>query len=322
MDSGLINAIRLDREGGGKRLSWQEVDEWSPEAGPLWVHLNFEAEDSVQWLRDRSGLDPLIAEALIADETRPRCTVVGDGILISFRGVNNNPGADPEDMVSIRLYCTEQRVISTRRRLLLTVKDLVDSFERMEGPSTSGELIAMLAERLVERMSGVIGELEDRIDELEEVVIEGNGSEVRDNILELRREIIKLRRYLAPQREALNQLHLVKFNWLSENDRLWIREASDKITRYVEELDSARDRAGIAFEELSNRQAEQMNARMYLLSMIAGLFLPLGFLTGLLGINVGGIPLAESHWGFLFVVLFLVVVVALQVVLLRRNKWL
>ena len=96
---------------------------------------------------------------------------------------------------------------------------------------------------------------------------------------------------------------------------------SDRITRYIEDLDSVKDRASVAYEELSSHLAEQMNARMYILSLIAGLFLPLGFLTGLLGINVGGIPLADSPWGFFEVVMFLTALVVVQVLIFRRKHW-
>ncbi len=320
-ENGLINAVLLDGKGGGKLLDWSGVRGWTADQGALWVHLDFTTEGAQQWLVKDSGFDPLVSEALIADETRPRCAPVADGLLISLRGVNSNPGADPEDMVSIRLFCTEQRVVSTRRRRLLTIQDLVEAFERGEGPCTTGELTAMLADRLIERMTGVITALDERIDELEEKIIEEAGQQTRGELLELRREVIMLRRYLAPQREAMNRLQMEKVAWLSEHDRLQVREAFDKITRYVEDLDSARDRAGVANEELTSRLAEQMNARMYVLSLIAGLFLPLGFLTGLLGINVGGIPLAESPWGFFEVVVFLLVLVLIQIVVFRRKKW-
>lgn len=145
--------------------------------------------------------------------------------------------------------------------------------------------------------------------------------ESRGNILELRREIIMLRRYIAPQRDAMNKLSAADVAWLNRKNRLQLRASSDTITRHVEDLDSARDRASVAYEELSSRLSEQMNSRMYVLSLVAGLFLPLGFLTGLLGINVGGIPLAENPSGFLEVVVFLVILIAIQVVVFRRKKW-
>jgi zinc transporter len=93
------------------------------------------------------------------------------------------------------------------------------------------------------------------------------------------------------------------------------------MTRFVEDLDSARERAAVAQEELLGRLSEQMDKRMYLLSLVAAIFLPLGFLTGLLGINVGGIPGAEYHWGFTLVTLMIVILVVVQVVLFRIKKW-
>jgi zinc transporter len=318
---GLINAFLLDGNGGGRQMGWDDIRQWIPSQGVLWVHLDFTDAEALQWLRDESGLNELVVDALTADETRPRITTVEDGMLVSLRGVNNNPGAEPEDMVSIRLFCTQNRVISTRRRKLMSITDLVNSLEQGEGPCNPGELITMLADRLVERMSVVISELDDRIDELEESMITGTGQEVRSSILELRGEIIKLRRYLSPQREALSRLYTQKTDLLGEHDKLEVREILDQITRYVEDLDSIRDRAGVAYEELSNRLAEQMNNRMYVLSLIAGLFLPLGFLTGLLGVNVGGIPLSDNHWGFLAVVFFMILMVVIQVVIFRRKNW-
>jgi zinc transporter len=170
-------------------------------------------------------------------------------------------------------------------------------------------------------MADVITDLDDRIDVLEEMVLSGAGRELQHDLLDLRREILKLRRYLSPQRDALSRLQGVNAAWLDGEDRMKIREAHDKVMRFMEDLDSAKDRASVTHEALSNQLAEQMNSRMYILSLVAGLFLPLGFLTGLLGINVGGIPLADDPQGFLEIVLILVIVVVIQVVIFMRKKW-
>ena len=74
-------------------------------------------------------------------------------------------------------------------------------------------------------------------------------------------------------------------------------------------------------EELNSRLAEQMNKRMYVLGVVAGVFLPLGLLTGLLGINVGGIPGTESPMAFALVCAFLGLIAVGQVWLFRRMKW-
>jgi zinc transporter len=109
---------------------------------------------------------------------------------------------------------------------------------------------------------------------------------------------------------------------LNEASRVHVRELTERTSRFVEDIDSARDRAAITQEELNNRLSEQMNKAMYLLSIVAAIFLPLGLITGLLGINVGGIPGAENKLSFLIVPVFLVVLAVILVGLFKRVKWL
>ena len=74
-------------------------------------------------------------------------------------------------------------------------------------------------------------------------------------------------------------------------------------------------------EELLSQLSEQLNQRTYVLSVVAAIFLPLGFLTGLLGINVGGIPGAESPYGFVVFTLLLLVIVGIQLWYFIRKRW-
>ena len=125
---------------------------------------------------------------------------------------------------------------------------------------------------------------------------------------------------LSPPREH-ERVQTERASWLSKPHPSSLREISDRVTRYVEDLDSARDRAAVAQDELNSRLSEQMNKTMYVLSIVAAIFLPLGLLTGLLGINVGGIPGTESKWAFAIVCVFLVAIAAVQAWTFRRMKW-
>ena len=100
-----------------------------------------------------------------------------------------------------------------------------------------------------------------------------------------------------------------------------IREVSDRLIRNIEDLDAVRERAAVTQEELLSRLSDQMNTRMYVLSVVAAIFLPLGFLTGLLGINVGGIPGTENPWAFLIFLLFIIVIFVGQMLWFRSKKW-
>ncbi len=60
---------------------------------------------------------------------------------------------------------------------------------------------------------------------------------------------------------------------------------------------------------------------MYVLSVIAAIFLPLGFLTGLLGINVGGIPGADNPEAFWLFGAGLFCLVLIEVFIFKKLKW-
>lgn len=318
---GLVTAWLMDGRGGGRTIGWEEIRGWNPEQGLIWVHLDLTGKAARRWLRRESGLEHHMAEALLAEETRPRALAAAGGLLVILRGVNTNPGEDPEDMVAIRIWIEGNRVISIRRRRLLSIQDLRGDLAAGKGPESPGDFLVKLADRLVIRMSDAIEEIDAKVDELEEAVLVKESHGLRGQLADVRRTAILLRRYLSPQREALARLAAERTELLSDNDRLGLREVTDTVIRYVEELESARERAAVAQEELASRLAEQMNQRMYVLSMVAGLFLPLGFLTGLLGINVGGIPGSDNPTAFLEVSLLLAALVAVQVVIFRWRKW-
>jgi zinc transporter len=106
-DNRLVFSYLLDRGGGGQTVDWQKIKQWSPEEGTLWMHLNHASENVQKWLTEASGLDPISCESLLEEETRPRVVSSSDGLLLILRGVNCNPGADPEDMVSLRMLFNE-----------------------------------------------------------------------------------------------------------------------------------------------------------------------------------------------------------------------
>jgi zinc transporter len=318
---GLIYAYPLSAEGERHSLTWQELPQQLPDDQGLWLHFDYAHPNTLNWIRSQKQLEPFVMDALLDEETRPRASLMQNGVLISLRGVNLNAGSDPEDMVAIRLWSDGKNIISTRRRNMQSVEDMAETMRFPTGPQSAGEFIAKLSEQLIVRMQDTIQDLDDKVAQIEEVVVDSESYSLRSQIASLRRQAIALRRYLAPQREAMLQLQSEKISWFNTNDRMHLRETNDHLTRYIEDLDSARDRAAVTQEELVNRLSEQLNNRMYVLSIVAAIFLPLGFLTGLLGINVGGIPGSDNAYGFTSVIIGLVIVVALQVWIFKKNKW-
>ena len=284
-----------------------------------WGHIDYGQEDGRRWLEEDSGLPDIVVEALMADEPRPRSLVIGDALLVILRGINTAEGSDPEDMVSVRVWFEARRIITVRRRRLTAIGELREQLRLGSGPTSPGDFLQDLVDRVLDGIGRTVGELDDLADGLEDAVLSVEGRELRPKLGALRRQAIAMRRYVAPQRDTVGRLQAEKVSWLSDIDRARLREGADRITRYVEDLDSARDRVAVTQEELNNRLAEEMNQTMYRLTVVAAIFLPLGLLTGLLGINVGGIPGTESPYAFALVC-FLLVVIALFLAAWFRSK--
>lgn len=318
-----IFVCELNGKGGATTLSLDTLPDYPPGQNGfefVWIHLERHNAEALGWLQNDSGLDSLIREALTAEDTRPRCTVHGNGAIINLRGVNLHEGAEPEDMISLRLWVDGNRVIGVWRRPLFAVADLIASMERGSAPHTPGDLVAKLALRLADRMEPTVADLHEQIDDMEDALDTDAQTPERGALAQIRRQAIILRRFIAPQRDALNTLAIEDLDWLTERDRSRIREAGDKTTRVAEELESVRERAAIVHDQMLEKRAEQMNRYTLLLSVVASIFLPLGLITGLLGINVGGIPGANNPWAFAAVTAGLLILGGIQVWVYKRVK--
>jgi len=321
-DPEFIHSCVLNHQGGAKNIDLRSMVKWTPEQGLLWVHIDVNDEASRLWLSEVSGVDRFVVDALLEGETRPRSFNTDKGLLVVLRGVNTNPGDDPEDMVSIRLWIEHDRIISTRRRRLLSVLDIRESLQQGTGPTTSGAFLVALTGRLADRIGDFVNDIEDRVGDAEDGMATQEQTKFRQAISNLRRQVASVRRFLAPQRDALDRLYRQPGAWLSDSETHHLREEADRITRYLEDLDLARERTMVLREEFLGQLAQEQNSRMYVLSVVAAIFLPLTFVTGLLGMNVGGLPGLDSPTGFLSSVVIMVVSAVVLVVFFRWKKWL
>ena len=310
-------AYALDGARHASLVADQSAAPSAGKSGFVWRHfLRNDPNTRVQI--GKFAADSFVVDALTAPETRPRCTVHGKGALLMLRGVNIEHGAQPEDMVSIRLWVTQNQIISVGQRPLKALHDLVTSITRDQAPKSPGDLIAKLALRLVDEVEPLVADINGQIDDLEEKVLDEIAETSRGKLSDIRRTSIVLRRYMLPQRDALTTLLIEDLAWLKERDRSRLREASERVTRLGEDLDAIRDRSQVVHDQLMDKRAETMNKQMLVLSIVAALFLPLGLLTGLLGINVGGMPGVDSPYAFSIVCGLLVAVAAIQFWLFKK----
>lgn len=265
-------------------------------AGFDWHYL-YKGDEETAGRLSRIGLDEFVVDALMAEDTRPRFTPHGDGAILILRGVNLNPGQDPTDMVSIRFWIDSKRLVGIWIRRAFAVRDAMDAMERGIVPSSPSDLLCKIAFRLVDRAEPIIAELSERMDQIERDDINSFGAG-QSTLVEIRQDASRLRRFLAPQRDALTTFAIEEFSWLTDRDQSRLKESAERFTRLGEELEQIRERAMIAHDEMLAERSDRMNRTMLVLAVLSTIFLPLGFLTGLFGVNVGGMPGADSPHAF------------------------
>lgn len=322
---GLRFAALLDRSGGCTDLDWEGVARWRPEDGFLWIHLERDDPTAAQWLREKSGIDPLVGLALLAQESRPRVEDVDDSLMVVLRGVNVNDETGEPELVPIHVWAEPNRLISLRDKdhQLSALRAIRLALLGGKGPRSPGGLLAQIAERVVEHLELVIDGMEDKVGELEDACIERTAdNSLRAELAQVRRQAIHLRRYLGPQRDALYRIQHDDATWLSRDAKLRLREVTDKVIRHIEDLDALRDRTTVLHEDLSTQIAEKIAVTSNRFTVLTALLLPPSLLAGMLGANVGGIPGHDDPLAFWVMCLITFGLMPVLWIGLKRLKWL
>ena len=262
----------------------------------VWIHLDINDPRTKPFLLDQLHLQELVATALTATETRPRCEPMEEGALINLRGlsIQDEPEADP--LISIRIWIGRGRIVSLGRYTLRAMPAMCAAMNagHVKDP---GDFVAMLADQITNQLDPHVADYGDQLDECELGLDASKAFALRRKIAEVRGKAIEYRRFVVPQRQALERLSGLECGWLEPDDRQHLTEAGDRFARMAEELESIRERAALMHEQITDLRAEQTEQRGLLVSVLALIFLPLTFLTGLYGMNVP-LPYQEEPWSF------------------------
>lgn len=319
-DSALIFAKVLDGKGGATLHT--EISTLAASAEPTWFHFDANCSEAMDSIRHSfPDIDEQSLLAIFDQDARPRMLQLDNGVLIILRGINHNQGDEPEDMIGVRLWITEKRIISLRYRKSKAVMFVSDSLDQKRGPKTIGGILTAISANLFNFIENSIDQLNEKMDLVESRIVDEPDRQLRQDISYIRKSAILFRRHISPQKEVTQQLRYAELAWLDKKNLRQMQEAQDTLMRCIEELDAIRERSQVVKDELVNALSDRLNRNLYVISVITAIFLPLGFLTGLFGINIGGMPGVDKDTAFSTFSTFLVGVVAVQVILFKFFKW-
>ena len=313
-----VFAWTLDGKGGVKPLDNNDIID---NEHPCWLHLNYTHPESAEWLATTPLLPNTIRDALAGESTRPRVSRLGDGTLITLRCINGSTDERPDQLVAMRLYMDERLIVSTRQRKVLALDDVVQDLNDGTGPTDVGGWLVDVCDALTDHASEFIEELHDKIIDLEDSLMDQQVPP-RGFLALLRKQLIVMRRYMAPQRDVYSRLASERLPWMTDDHRRRMQDIADRLGRGLDEIDACISRTAIMTDEISQVMQESLARRSYTMSLMAMVFLPSTFLTGLFGVNLGGIPGGDWRLGFSLFCVMLVVLIGGVTWWLHRSKWL
>lgn len=303
------------------RIALGELDtHWQKPSQAMWIHLNARDENDLDWIKNHSGIPSAIAEKLTAEHTRPSMMSYDEGCVLFARGVNLNEGFQPDDMVSVRMYIKDNKLITISLRNVFAIRDTIN-FVRENKSSVNACVVAIL-NAITRRMNDTLFNIEERLgDLLQDALDEVDKKNDMNELKVLRRYTINLRRFLKPQSLAMSQLRLY-LTTLDKQQAEIMAHIEDTALRYVEFLDAAWEQSKLIQEQYEAVHDKRMNRIIFVLTVLSAIFLPLNFIVGMFGANVGGLPFIDNHEGFLYMWGIMTGSLLITLWLFKKFKWL
>lgn len=318
----VLFAISFENDGSRRTLTSSKIKEKLESGSSIWIHLDQTNQSSRPFLESISlPSSEIIVNALLSDDVRGRTVKINDGMLAILRGVNLHANQQPESMLSLRCFFSDKLVITVRKYKIFSIVNLKEALLREKGPFDCGEFLLDYSKFAIDNLANELKKLELQIESLEDMIVEEGIKPSLSPVMDIRRSILHYLRHLEPQCEVYNSIHTSQVTWLNKTTRLHLQEYHHNLCRIVGDLQSWKDRARLAHEEISSLTNNKINQKLYILAILTAIFLPLSFLTGLFGVNLSGIPGSQEASAFWIFCTILICFGVFELYLLRSKKW-
>jgi zinc transporter len=242
-------------------------------------------------------------------------------MLLILRGINEAKNSKISEMVSVRMWVDNERVITIQKRPMKSIFEIEQKINEGFKIKNSGEFLYNLITSTLQNISEYVYATGEAIDEIEQEVLTTRNMKYRDVIAHTRSQLTVARRYLSPQKEVILNLRNCQYPWIDQYAMRHFQEDSDQIIHTIEEVDEVLIRSKILHDELAHALNEKINNNMFKLSMIAIIFMPLTFIVGVYGMNFDVMPELRFEYGYFMVLVVMFLLVLGMVIYFKKKKW-
>jgi zinc transporter len=306
-DSGLVWGFLLGGEAAARPIDAADAIACLGEPVPgqfVWLHFNLSNTASERWLRSHANLGDDFYEMLHQGSRSTRIEIADDALIAVVNDVLHNFSFDSAEISTLWVHVTPHAVISARRKPLESIERLRQAVVAGAPLRSPVELLVHLLQDQADVLVNIVRDAVARVDTTEDQLLAGRLTRKREDLGALRRVLVRLQRLLAPEPAALFRLLQRPPSWIALDDRQDLRQSTEEFTVVLSDLASLQERIKLLQEEIAAQVNEDNNRSLFLLTIVTVMALPINLIAGLLGMNVGGVPLAQHEHGFWIVLGF------------------
>ena len=260
----------------------------------LWLDLPDTSPDTLALLSEVFKIHPLAVEDAQEFSQRPKVEDYEDFVYIVAYG---SRGLD-QPMVEVHCFYAEHFLVTVHRDEAPAIAEACHALARLH---TDRRLVALyrVLDALVDSMFPVLGALDDRIDELQDQIFAKPTEEALSALIGLKRQLVDMRKVVSPQRDMVASMltQVIPIPGLTAEGERYVRDLYDHLIRISDMVDSYRDLVSGSLDAYMSVVSNRLNDVMKQLTIIATVFLPLSFLTGFFGQNLGWLVAREGSLG-------------------------
>lgn len=320
---GLLFAYSISANGEVRELSVEEADDaLAASRGLVWVHLDLTTTPVQRWIETRDWLSMDAKELLLTREDRTQYRSSASGIAGILRDFHRELEAVDWRVGQLHFYSDPYRFITARRHPLAGL-DRARQMVLKECAARSGiALLVSIIEALADLLDDAADDLSREIERIEDRIEQDDAQHLRASVGEIRKRAILFHRQIHSERRVMARLCAKPPAWFHDTDTAKMREMVDHLGATAEDLDTIEVRAKLLQDDLAAQLAEATNRNLYILSALSAVMLPMTLISGIFGMNLGGIPGANSPLGFVAGVAFIGLFGVLTLIILRVLRFL
>ena len=292
-----------------------------------WINVDgVHQEEIIRAIGEKFGIHLLTLEDIMDSEQQPKADYHEDYVYFVIKMLLYDKEKDDFDLEQVSIVFGEDFLLSFQEK----EGDVFEQVRRRIRSSAASRIKKLdmdylaysLMDIVIDNYFYALEKIGERIESLEIEMLEDPRSEILNEIHSLKKKLLVLRRSVWPLREAVAGLQRQETKFVREETIVFLRDLYDHVVQIIETIEISRDMLSSLIDLYITNNSNKMNETMKVLTIIATIFIPLTFITGIYGMNFINMPEIQWKFGYPAVMAFMLLVAVLMIVFFRKKKWL